>query len=391
MASDHEKVVQNLLSFFENHAHQPMTGAYFSDLDNEGSVLSEKVYNVALSRLIYGLSYTSLAVSPQREKALRALDFQRRRLVAPDSLGGYFFSFFDPNEADTSATLDIWQQAYGLCGMTEYYRNYPDSALLSRIHKAHDGLVARFRDTKEGGFFGEYQLDKGQVSGTKTLQSLMYPITAYMENLWLADSVNRVRYEPIMREHLKLVYENAWNSELGWVNVVFDDHWSPCPHPSASSPCFMVTPGHNFQFATLLLRTQRWGFLSEEERSKYKLLGLEVLKTTLNKSIFSEAGTLKQGFFSEVNPVDNSVTDHRKTWWQHCEAIIALTLGGPTFQKERDQLVQFFVEHFPDYENGGEDFYIDPLNEPVTNVPKGSIGKSAYHTIEMIRFLEEGE
>ncbi|WP_298238521.1 AGE family epimerase/isomerase [uncultured Algibacter sp.] len=388
MDDTHEAVAKNLIGFFNKNAYQNELETYLSEVDNTGKVMSNKVYNVALSRLIYGLSYASVIDTSYLDKAKNAMKFQMDKLVAQDSIGGYFNSFVDAqtNETDGGTSMDVWQQSYGLCGLSELYRNQPNEALLSQIHKLHDGFTKRFHDENHGGFYGNYDSENGKVSGSKSLQSLMYPITAYMENLWLADTANRQKYEPFLKENLELVYKNAWNSNLGWVNIKFDDEWNACKHESAENPCFKVTPGHNFQLASLLLRTKNWGFLTLEEREKYQKLGIEILTATLKKQVFPNAD-LSQGFYSEVNPVSNEVTDKRKTWWQHCEALIALSLADGQFEKELEALESFYFSVFPDKTNGGEYFFLDENNTPQTDELKGGIGKSTYHTIEMIRFL----
>ncbi len=383
----HKQVATKLIQFFDQNAYQPNSGVYLSEIDNQGKTLSHKVYNVALSRAIYGLAYASVFDSSYLKKAETMGQFLTDHLTARDSVGNYFASFYDlqAERADSSQSFDIWQQAYGLCGLSELYRLQPDDQLLSHLQNYHEDFVARFHDKTHGGFYGNYD-SSGQVSGSKSLQSLMYPITAYMENLWKADAANRAKYEPYLKENLAIAYEKVWNKDLNWVNIKFDDVWTACAHESAENPCFTVTPGHNFQFASLLLRTKDWDFLSEAEKNKYQALGLEILKTTLAKPIFPQQD-LSQGFYSEVNPVNNAIVDDRKTWWQHCEALIALSLAGDRYVKEIATLEAFYFEHFPDKVNGGEFFYLDAQNVHQTDELKGSIGKSLYHTVEMMRFL----
>lgn len=385
---EHYKELENLIQFFNKNAYQQDKGVYLSEIDNTGKIVSDKVFTVALSRLIYGLSYTSLLDSSYLQKAKKSKDFLLTHLTAKDSKGNYFKSFYDikSDYADTSQMLDVWQQAYGLCGLTELYRQQPDAKLLSVIHLFHNDFVKRFHDSINGGFFENYDLKKGAIARSKTLQSLMYPLTAYMENLWITDTANRKNYETYLQENLKIAYQSAWNKDLGWVNLKFDDNWNPCKHESPEKPCFNVSPGHNFQFASLLLRTKDWIFLTDGERKKYKKLGLEIIKKTLKKNIYP-AKNLTQGFYSLVNPLTNKILDDRKTWWQHCEALIALSLTESKYKKDLKELEQFYFSNFLDKKNGGEFFYIDKSNIPITAELKGSIGKSAYHSVEMVRFL----
>ncbi len=384
----YSETMSNLIGFFDAYAYDPEIGAYYSELDNTGMVISDKIYNVAISRLIYGLSYSSIYFPQNLEKAQKASTFQLENLIGTDSIGPYFRSFTEDGISDASTRLDIWQQAYGLCGLTELYRIAPDQELLTRIHSLHDAFVLRFRDVKNGGFFGNYSVENGQISGSKSLQSLMYPITAYMANLWSVDTENRKKYESMMLENIRIAGNKAWNKEAGWVNVRFDDRWNVCVSEDVETPCFMVAPGHNFQLASVLLRTKYWDFISKEERADFENMGLEIIAKTLHQPIFFGSDSC-EGFVSEMNPWTNKVSDDRKTWWQHCEAIIALSLCDGEYDKEIRQLEDFYFGSFPDFENGGEFFYVDKDNQPITSELKGSMGKSAYHTIEMIRFLME--
>jgi len=383
-----EQRISQLIGFFNANAYQPDRGTYYSEIDNEGGVVSEKIYNVALSRMIYGLAYASTFDTSYLDKAARSAAFQLVNLTKSDDPGKYFLSFYDARTEDAppATGLDIWQQAYGLCGLSELYRVRPDTGLLAVIHAHHDDFVSRFHDKTNGGFYGNYDLKNGQISGSKSLQALVYPITAYMENLWKADAANRDKYVPYLRENLALAYTHGWNRDLGWVNIRFDDEWNACRPAAEDTPCAMVSPGHNFQYASLLLRAKNWDFLTPAEVKQYNLLGMEVLDSTLKKPIYT-AGDPSRGFYSEVNPLTDQVTDYRKTWWQHCEALIALSLAGGEYTNEVAGLERFYFAHFVDPEYGGEYFYLDQDDQPEFGELKGGIGKSAYHTVEMIRFL----
>jgi mannose/cellobiose epimerase-like protein (N-acyl-D-glucosamine 2-epimerase family) len=380
--------IENLIGFFDDNGFDPDDLVYYSEIDNEGKITSDKIYMVALSRLIYGLSYTSVYYPENLEKAENLVNFLLRNLIGADSTGEYFTSFIEGDTTASSANLDVWQQAYGLCGLTEFYRNSPNEELLSRIHQLFDAFVMRFHDPENGGFWGNYNIETGGVSGSKSLQSLMYPVTAFMGNLWLADSLNRGKYEPYIKDNLEILNRAGWNTETNWVNIKFGDDWSVCESPDKSKPCFKVSPGHNFQLGALFLRTSSWTFLNQETKIIYQAKGKEIINSTLHKPIFGNS-SIGNGFISQVNPLTDEVLDDRRTWWQHAEAIIALSLWKDSFAEELEQLKAFYFKSFQDHQNGGEFFYLDATNHPITSEMKGSMGKSTYHTIEMIRFLME--
>lgn len=109
---EHYKELESLIQFFNKNAYLQDKGVYLSEIDNTGKIVSDKVFTVALSRLIYGLSYTSFLDSSYLEKAKKSKDFLITYLTAKDSKGNYFKSFYDikSDYADTtSQMLDIWQ------------------------------------------------------------------------------------------------------------------------------------------------------------------------------------------------------------------------------------------------------------------------------------------
>jgi len=303
-------------------------------------------------------------------------------MIAADKDGAYYIPELSHGQYEQPQSFDIWQQAYGACGLTELYRHTQDRALLTSIHQLNSALIKRFQDKKSGGFYGEYKLDEGQVSGSKTIQSLMYPITALMSNLWLADSENRAIYEPIIKENLSIAYRCVWNDSLKWVNTRFDDNWNPVRGNDD-----VVSPGHNFQFAALLLRSKAWTFIPEEQREAYAVLGKTIVRETLAKKIWDK-DQINQGFWEAINPHTNAIISKNKSWWQHCEALIALSFLKDEYDPEFKALHDFYFATFSDSSRGGEWAKVDEENKPVVE-PKGQKGKSVYHHIEMIRFINE--
>ncbi len=364
------------IAFFDQ-AFDAEKGVYFSEVDYDGKVTSSNIHTVALSRMIYGLSYASQWNPECLRTAKACIDYQLKYMTGVDSTGLYFIPEEGGDQLAKLDRMDIWQQAYGLCGLSEYYRQTKDSSLLQFIHQGHRVLIHRFQDKQNGGFYADYSALEGGVKGSKTIQSLMYPLTAYMLNLWEADKENSQLYEPVIKEHLSIAYNKVWNDSLQWVNVQFDDEWNAIYESDKA----FVTAGHNFQFAALLLRSADLNFIDADHRKNYRHLALKILDSTLAKDIWSG-----QGFYAGFNPLTNAVKDRNLSWWQHSEAIIALSLAGESYADELIQLKFFYFNNFVDKVNGGEIANINSELKPLIE-PKGQKGKSVYHHIEMIRFL----
>ncbi|NLR90922.1 AGE family epimerase/isomerase [Flammeovirga agarivorans] len=384
----HREKMETLINFFDRNAWDQQLSTYFSEVDNQGKIVSDKIFTVASSRLIYGLSYASQFSPEHLDRAKNVADFQIEKLIQKEN-EYYSHSYITNDSIESQSKLDVWQQAYGLCGLSELYRQTKDPHLLHTLHKLHQGFITRFHDQKAGGLWGEYSFNTNGVSGSKSLQSLMYPLTAYMINLWMADQENKELYENHISENLGLIYQIGWNDSTNWVNVQFNDDWS-IKRKNDGFLNFTVTPGHNFQLAALLLRSKDFTFLPDTTKEKYKKLGKKIIDITLQKDIFHH-NNIQYGFYSEVNPNTSLILDDRKTWWQHAEAIIALSLYEGKYEKEQQLLEEYFFNTFKDKKYGGEYFYVTKEDQPITSELKGSIGKSTYHTIELIRILNENK
>ena len=392
--ADHDRINRHLrnmkgsIDFIKKHAYSAEERTFYSDIDNYGNITSNKVYLVSLSRTIYALAYSSTYFPENLALAKQAAQFLKQRLIHHAEGETYFITEFDVTNTlatniNNTTQLDIWQQAYGLVGLVELYRHWPNPELLATIEQMHNAFIKRFSDRKHGGFYGNVHLVNGADISSKTLQSTIYPVTAYMNNLWLASPTPN-KYESTLAQQAEFAFQYLWNAEKGWVNVKLQANWNTCKNSRGES--FSVAPGHNFQLAWLLMNTQNWRFLAPEQREKYTQLGKHIVTTTLAKPIWD--GAVNKGFFAAYNPANSERLSDEKTWWQHSEALIALSFyerDGP----ELRALLDFFENHFIDHVNGGEFFHIDNNNQPITTHAKSSLGKSAYHTVEMYRYLIE--
>lgn len=383
LALDLKQDLQRSIDFFKP-AYDSIAGVYYSELSYDGKIISEKIHTVALSRMIYGLSYSSQFNIKNIAIAKKCVQYQLNHMLDKVGVDLYFVPEVENTKAPIVSSLDVWQQAYGLCGLTEYYRVSKDSIVRNKIQQLHSAFCTRFRDSINGGFYGNYVIGEGPVKGSKSIQSLMYPLTAYIINLWEADEQNRSSYETILKENIEIAYNRVWNDSLEWVNVKFDDKWNA---QYTNQENAFVTVGHNFQFAALLLRASKWSFIVPLDQKKYRTLGEKVVDVTLKKSIWHN-GIIAEGFYAGFNPLSNKLKDNNRTWWQHSEAVIALSLCNSKYKSELEALINFYFKNFIDTTYGGEIFNITDKGEPVIE-PKGQKGKSIYHHTEMLRFLIE--
>lgn len=368
------------IEFFQN-GYDPELGTYYSEVDATGAVMSDKVHTVAVSRMLYGLAFVGKYDADAMNKAQQLAKFQLAYMLGSDADGPYYLPTYSASETIAKPTsFDIWQQAYGNCGLAELYRATADHNVYVALEQNIESFMHRFKDDTYGGFYGGYSVSEGQIHGSKTLQSLMYPVTAFIDNLLHCHLNDREEYESIVAEIMEIAYRKVWDESSGWVNTKFTDSWEPMTGTEDQ-----VSPGHNFQFASLLLRSKAWDFIPESKKQAYMDLGNRIIKRTLEKNIWENQNT-SFGFYESVSRGGDQILSSNKSWWQHCEALIALSLSDDENKPAFESLRKFYFNTFIDQENGGEWAQVDKTNVPLVE-PKGSLGKSVYHHIECLRFL----
>ena len=378
-----ESIQKNSINFLIKHGYDDDIKSFVSDLDECGNHLSKKVYVVALSRTLYAISKSLEESELYLDKAQQIVDFIEKHMiyVAPDGRKEFLIEWNRESETHTNPDqIHIWQQSYGFCGLVEFYRQTQNEAVLELIQSLLPAYIEHFQDREHGGFFTEY--DRNKPSDSKSIQSTIYPVSSFMANLWDADKTNRALYEPILAEQVELAYQHAWNDDEGWINTQFAQNWS-ITNPAERT----VSPGHNFQLAWTLLRTKDWPFIETEKKEKYSELAHRILLRTLQKPIWADPENRTQGFYELVSARGDEVLTTHKNWWQHCEAIIALNMGGERYREDLVELVGFYSTTFVDWEKGNEFPVVDSDNNPVLPIEKGSQGKSSYHTTEMLSYL----
>ena len=380
------------VGFFARDEWQQPNGAIPSMISAKGEPLDSSVHTVAFGRLIYGLSHISRLEPRCEAKARKAIEFQLTNMIGGHRDGPYFRPAvsFSGEVLEDESKLDFWQQSYGLTGLTEFYRVTGDEDILAQIHRLHDAFIHRFRDPVSGGLVNEVALDGCIRSKARSFMSLIYPVTAFLLNLAMSDHRNEERYVNSLIEHLRIAVDKpVWNDKVGWVNVEFDENWLVGGEVAPDRLGFNVYPGHCFQLCWFLLKVGSLPFVPKDLALEAKALAMRIANRILAQPCWD--GGPVGGFFAAVDPNDNSVTDNTKQWWQHCEAIIALGAMRDQHDKALEELKAFYFKNFLDQTYGGEYFTLDANNNPDPNAPKGEKGKSVYHHIEMLRYLQEDE
>lgn len=393
------ELAEHSANFINDHAFNATQGFYYSELDHQGQVVSDKVYLLALSRMIYAQSYLASQGLADIKRAAASVDFILNNMLAKDKHGSYLIPLYKPDSKNARPTkLAINEQAYGLCGLVEYYRVTGDKKVLAHIHQLHSSFIRRFRDPKYGGYFDAYDLIKSEAVTIKSYASTVYVATAYLINLMEADTSRQAEYQATLRDLVSLAAEHLPDRNTGWIKENFARNWKADWRDWQRQGEHSVgIVGRNLQYAWLLLRAAQWKFISPKVATQYRQMAYQSIDNMLSKPSWdSENGGFLDAFVREN---DSPMWNTNKAWWQQAEALMALAaalhfgeadLGDKRRERYADALSKtaiFFHRHFVDRENGGEFFNVTRNGTAIENELKGQKGKSAYHTVELAKFM----
>ena len=84
--------IKDSIDFIKNNAYSKTEGVFYSELDNEGNIISDKVYLVSLSRTIYALAYSSTFFPENLALAKKSAKFLQKNLIYNDNSQTYFLT-----------------------------------------------------------------------------------------------------------------------------------------------------------------------------------------------------------------------------------------------------------------------------------------------------------
>lgn len=414
------------IEFFDAHAWDEESGSYFSEITYDGHVKSTARHLMALSRMVYGLSYASQHDLAQLSRAKSAADYLLKKMIRTDPVGPYFVGTIGADgQAVLQDQLVVNEQAYGLCGLVALYDVTKDEQLRQQIGELYESFVRRFKDSSEaGGFFDLYDLHAGAPVRTKSYNSTVYVATSFL--MEFSRVTGRLDAASTAGELADIVKSRFLDRTSGWIFENFDEQWRPWADSIAGLPVDQAlsfvkdhvpagqqwqfqkvgtelrtigVAGHNFQAAWFLTRMSLDARYDVERRAQWAEGARTILMSMLRDGGNGPVDRVNGGIFDVFQRETSETMWHtNKAWWQQAEAILALTLATKSgvldsedARHVRDQAVDFYFTHFVDRDLGGEFSELTREGEPTKDnglvKDKGLWGKSTYHTVELARYM----
>ena len=313
----------------------------------------------------------------------------------------------DRNGAPTSRAKIGYGQCFGVYAFSEYFLATGDSRGHEMAEKTYAAICEHMADKERGGYFEIMQPDwtperPGRHGGDrKSLDVHMHMMEALTT---LYEMTGSSGHRDHLIDTIDLVTSRMLHPQngLGYIQfslefeplpaILFDVEWGRDAEPETgeAQPLDMTSPGHNVEFAWLLLHAAD---ILRRPRQDYAPIVQPILDHCIEFGLDDQYG----GVYADV-PMRRSALVTEKQFWQQAEVLVGmldgcLLTGDDRYWHAFQNVYNFVFEKFVRMRGGGEwHERVDRMGNPI-DAALGHAWKINYHTvrsmIQTIRRLEQ--
>lgn len=371
MANAHPAWIEQLLDDVFTHWRQGAdtpSGLFNPNLDRQWRVHRDGPRTlVTQCRLIYNFvrAYERGGDDAYAELARRGIDALVRFFLIPESSGWYWAVDADGKVVDER--YDAYGHAFVLLALSTAATALADERSVELANQTWTFTRERFSDGY-GGLIWKIGRDGEILEAVRSQNPMMHAFEALLAFAPL-DTSGSAKDDALGI----WTFLEARMPRFGALPEWFDPTWKPLTNDERS----LVEVGHVFE----------WAFLLSEAAPLFpdaNLLekGRRLLEFGMEHGYDRNVG----GIVARVD-FDGNAIEHRKGWWEQCEAIRALARyvgqhGDTELEPSLEQSLVFVREHFVDHEYGG--WYAAPPGLGAdTSLDKGNVFKLDYHVVNM--------
>lgn len=381
----------DILPFWLAHARDRRRGGFVGRINQDMTVEADTARGTLLTaRILWTFSaayrrfhdpeYLAMAQWAYRDLTEHGLD---------PKFGGLFWST-DPNGRPVMADKHIYDQVFGIYGLSEYYRATDDRTALARAIALYRLVEEKAHDREHGGYFEsfdrEWHWDAGVQrrimgdSSPKSQNTHIHILEAYTNLL-------RVWPDPGLKKNVRelttLLLTRIINPKTHHLTLFFRDDWTPVSDE--------VSFGHDIELSWLIVESA--SVLGEPELlERAKAEAMQMARVTAAQGVDRDGGV-----FNEANP--RRLTNTNKDWWPQAEACVGFLnayqiSGNPGYFADSQHTWDFIQTKGIDRKFG--DWYESVARDGAPLVrAKLSVWKCPYHNsracLQIIKRVEEIE
>lgn len=309
-----DELTDHLLPYWSEHTLDERFGGFVGQITQSGEVVPEALKGSVLNARIlwtFSAAYRLLGAASYRAVAKRAFNYFNAYFWDEEHDGIYWSLDHQGQPHDTRK--QTYAQAFGLYGLTEYYRATGDEAALRRAIRLFQCIEQYSFDIQHGGYleaFGrawnpveDMRLSEKDLNAPKNMNTHLHVLEAY-------STLYRIWPDPLLHKRLAMLIavflDKICDESQTYMHSFFYADWTPMSE--------VISFGHDIEASWLLLEAA-------------DVLGNPALRMQVRETAITLARQTRQhgqdhdgGLFYEAMPDGTFDTD--KHWWPQAEAIV---------------------------------------------------------------------
>jgi len=309
-----------------------------------------------------------------RELALRAKNFLVSAFL--DKRYGGLYWLVDHTGKALDKRKHFYNIAFGIYGLSEYYRATGDLSSLELAMSLFDVTEKYGLDKAEGGYIeacsrewhsiDDFRLSEKDLNCPKSMNTNLHILEAYTNLLY---AVNDESVRKALEAQLRVMLDKIINRDFHF-DLFFDMNWNSLTKD--------ISYGHDIEGSWLLYEAAR-AIGDKSLIETVKQTSLAIAEAVYNAAIDRTNGGLISG-------CDEAGHYHaKKEWWPQAEAVVGFynayeLSGDQKFYDASEGIWDYIQKYFVDITNRG-DWHneLNSDNTPDTSMPKAGFWKCPYH------------
>jgi cellobiose epimerase len=368
---------ENILPFWMQHAVDRERGGFHGEISSDlrgncaaprGALLTSRIL------WTYSAAYRRYGDPAYREMA----DWAYEDLIArfwDDTYSGLYWAI-DADRRPVNARKQIYGQAFGIYGLSEYRLATGSEPALERALALFGDIEANSYDSHHGGYLEAFsrqwtleedmRLSEVDMNEAKSMNTHLHVLEAYANLMRAWTNLDLARK---LRALLQVVVEHIIDPASYHTRLFFDQLWNVKSD--------RISYGHDIEASWLLVDAAR-ALHDDALLDATQALAVRMARATLSEALDEDGGLLY-----EAGP--GGVTDPRKEWWPQAETVVGALnayqlTAEPYFLEAALRSWDFISAHLVDHEHGEWFRSVSREGEVDRQEPKVSFWKGPYHS-----------